>query len=137
MSGTGGTRLVAGTLDMETARQHYRARKAQRYEQREQLRLHWLQRVRAAILRLAPHHPEVQRVILFGSLIKAGQFRSDSDIDVAVECDTLEGESAFWRALEQELERDIDVRSLSGTVAEIAAREGEMVYGPDFVQDLA
>ena len=114
---------------METARQYYRARIAQRYEQREQLRLYWLQRVRSAILRLAPHYPGVRRVILFGSLIQAGRFRSDSDVDVAVECDTLEGESAFWCALEQELERDIDVRSLSGTVAEIVAREGEIVYG--------
>ena len=114
---------------MESARQYHRARMAQRHEQRERLRLHWLQRVRAAILRLAPHYPGVQRVILFGSLIKAGQFRSDSDIDVAVKCDTLEGESAFWHALELELERDIDVRSLTGTVAEIVAREGEMVYG--------
>jgi predicted nucleotidyltransferase len=113
---------------MEAARQHYRARTAKRYEQREQLRLRWLQRVRMAILRLAPHHPGVQRVILFGSLIKAGQFRPSSDIDVAVACETLEGESAFWRALERALERDIDVRSLTGTVAEIAAREGEVVY---------
>jgi hypothetical protein len=45
-----------------------------------------------------------------------------------VACDTLEGASAFWRALEQELERDIDVRALTGTVAEISAREGEVVY---------
>ena len=121
--------MKAGTIETETARQYHRARVAQRYEQREQLRLHWLQRVRATILRMAPRYPGVQRVILFGSLIKAGRFRSDSDIDVAVECDTLEGESAFWHALEQELERDIDVRSLTGTVAEIVAREGEMVYG--------
>jgi predicted nucleotidyltransferase len=129
MSGTGGIRLKAGTLDMETVRQYHRARMAQQREQREQLRLHWLQRVRAAILRVAPRHPGVRRVILFGSLIKAGQFRSDSDIDVAVECDTLEGESALWHALERELERDIDMRSLSDTVAKIAAREGEVVYG--------
>lgn len=31
--------MKAETLDMEMARQHYRARMAQRYKQREQLRL--------------------------------------------------------------------------------------------------
>ena len=129
MSGTRDTRLNAGTIEMETARQYHRARMAQRHEQREQLRLHWLQRIRAVVLRLAPHYPGVHQVILFGSLIKAGQFRSNSDIDVAVECDTLEEESAFWHALEQAMDRDIDVRSVTGTVAEIVAREGEMVYG--------
>ena len=46
-----------------------------------------------------------------------------------MECDTLETESAFWRALERELERDVDVRPLSGTIAEAVANEGELVYG--------
>jgi hypothetical protein len=72
MSGTGCIRSKAGVLEMETVRQYHRARMAQRYEEREQLRLRWLQRVRAAIRRLAPHHPEVRRVVLFGSLVKAG-----------------------------------------------------------------
>lgn len=71
----------------------------------------------------------MQRVYLFGSLVRPGQFRPDSDIDVAVECDTLETESAFWRALERELGRDVDVRSVTGAVAEAVTNEGEQIYG--------
>ena len=120
-------------VDVDLARWYYHQREARRREAREAERQRWLERVRQAVSRLAPDHPGVQRVYLFGSLVTAGRFRPDSDIDVAVECDTPEGESAFWRALEQALERDVDVRPLSGTIAEVAAREGEMVYGRDAI----
>jgi len=117
------------SVDVDAAREHYRRREARRREQREAGRQRWLERVRQAVSRLAADHPGARRVYVFGSLVKAGQFRADSDIDLAVECDTLESESAFWRTLKQALERDVDVRPLSGTIAEVAAREGELVYG--------
>ena len=53
----------------------------------------------------------------------------DSDIDVAVECDSLEAESAFWRALERDLRRDVDVRPLAGAVAQAVEDWGERIYG--------
>ncbi|MCK4473476.1 MAG: nucleotidyltransferase domain-containing protein [Anaerolineae bacterium] len=115
--------------DLEAAREYYRQRETQRRAQREAERQQWLRRTHEAIWRLALDHPGVRRVVLFGSLVKPGRFRPDSDIDVAVECDTLEIENAFWRALERELERDVDVRPLTGTIAEALAREGEQVYG--------
>lgn len=117
------------TPDLQEARRHYRARKAQQRAQLEAERQRWLQRAREIIPSLARCHPGVRGVYLYGSLLQPGRFRSDSDIDVALECDTLEAESAFWRALERELERDVDVRPLSGAVAEAVRREGERVYG--------
>ena len=111
--------------EMEAARQYYHIRKAQRYEQRERLRLHWLQRVRATVARLAPRYPGVRRVILFGSLIKPGRFHQDSDIDIMVDCDSPETESVLWRALERELQHDLDVRPLTGQLANVAAEEGK------------
>lgn len=117
------------TLDIKAARQYYHERETQRYAQREAERQRWLQRVRETVSHLARRYPEVRRVYLFGSLVQPGRFGFDSDIDVAVECDTLEIESVFWRALERELERDVDVRSLTGAVAEIVTDKGEQVYG--------
>lgn len=116
-------------MDIEVARQYYYEREMRRRAQREAERQRWLQRVREAVACIASRYSGVRQVYVFGSLVQPGRFRSDSDIDVAVECDTLETESAFWRALERELERDVDVRPLSGTIAEAVANEGELVYG--------
>ncbi len=115
--------------DIESARQYYRQREAQRRAQREAERCHWLQRVRETVVRLAPQHPGVRRVVLFGSLVQPGRFGPASDIDVGVECETIEAEDAFWRALQRELGRDVDVRPLTGGLAEVAAQAGEHVYG--------
>ena len=120
---------VLTSEDIESARQYYRQREAQRHAQREAERRHWLQRVRETVARLAPQHPRVRRVILFGSLLQPGRFGLASDIDVGVECETVEAEGAFWRALERELGRAVDVRPLAGGLAEVAAQAGEQVYG--------
>ena len=117
------------SANIEAARQHYHECEARRRARRETERQRWLQCVREAISRLARRYPEVRRAYLFGSLVQPGRFRPDSDIDIAVECDTLEVESAFWRALERKLERDVDVRPLTGAVAEAVANGGELVYG--------
>ena len=117
------------SADFEAARRYYHGRAARQRVRREAERRQWLQRVRKAILRLVTQYPGVRRVYLFGSLVQPGWFGFNSDIDVAVECDTLETESAFWRALERELERDVDVRSLTGAVAETVTNRGEQVYG--------
>lgn len=114
--------------DMEAAREYHRAREARRYARREEARRQWLERVREAIRRQAPHHPAVQRVYLFGSVTQPGRFHATSDIDVAVVCETVEAESAFWRDLEQALQRDVDVRPLTGAIAEAVAQGGELVY---------
>ncbi len=117
------------SANIEAARQHYHECEARRRARRETERQRWLQCVREAVSRLARRYPEVRRAYLFGSLVQPGRFRPDSDIDIAVECDTLEVESAFWRALERKLERDVDVRPLTGAVAEAVANGGELVYG--------
>jgi len=117
------------STDLEAARRHYRQREVRRRAERETERQRWLQRVREAVSRVARLCPGVRQVFLFGSLVQPGRFRPNSDIDVALECDTLETESMFWRALEQELGRDVDVRPLSGIIAEVVMSEGELVYG--------
>lgn len=115
--------------NIELARQWYREREARRREERETERQHWLRRVREAVPRIAAQTPGVMRVVVFGSLVQPGRFGPSSDIDLAVVCDTLEAESAFWQALERELQRDVDVRPMTGVLAEAVSGEGETVYG--------
>jgi predicted nucleotidyltransferase len=115
-------------VDIEAARQYYYERERRRRAQRNAEQQQWLRHAREAILRLVEHYPEVRRVYIFGSLVKPGRFRPDSDIDVAVECDTIETESAFWRALEQELKRVVAVRPLVDAIAETVADCGELIY---------
>jgi len=116
------------SVDIEAARQYHCKLEARRRTQREEARRQWLDRVRKAIRRLAPQHPAVQRVYLFGSMTQPGRFHATSDIDVAVVCETVAAESAFWRDLEQALQRDVDVRPLLGAIAEAVAQGGELVY---------
>ena len=84
--------------------------------------------MRAAITHLAPGFPALERVYLFGSLLQPGRFRPDSDIDLAVECDDLETESLFWRALERALQRDVDLRPLVEPIRSEVERYGELIY---------
>lgn len=115
-------------IDVESAKAYHRAREAQRRERQEAMRQQWLQAAQAAIACLAPRYAGIRQVYLFGSLVQPGRFRADSDIDVALVCDTLETESAFWSALERELQRDVDVRPLAGPLVEAVNQTGRLVY---------
>ena len=121
-------------MDLRTAkslspREYHARRAAARRAAREALRQRKLRQVREAIRRLAPGYPAVRRVYLFGSLLRPGRFHSASDIDVALECDDLEAETPFARALERELATAIDLRPFRGAVAEAVRESGERVYG--------
>jgi len=115
-------------IDLEAARRYYYEREARRRARREAERQQWLQRAREAIQRLAGRYPDIQRVYLFGSVMQPGRFLSDSDIDVAVECDAPEVESAFWHTLEHELGRPVDLHPLAGALAEAVIAAGELVH---------
>lgn len=106
--------------DIEAARRYHQERAAERFRRREIERQQWLRRASDAVTLLAPQFSAVRKVLLFGSLVKPGRFGPDSDIDVAVVCDDVAVESAFWRALEQALERPVDLRPLIGALAEVA-----------------
>ena len=118
-----------GFTDLQAARQYYQEREARRRAEREVERQRWLQRSRQVISSVAARYPAVRRVHLFGSVVQPGRFRPDSDIDIAVECDSLEVESLLWRDLERELGRTVDLRPLAGVLVEVVTREGEQVYG--------
>ena len=117
------------TVKSLTPREYHARRDAARWTEREALRRAKLEQAREAIRRLAPEFPAVHRVFLFGSLLRPGRFHAGSDIDVAIECDDLECETPFARALQRELGTLIDLRPLRGAVSEAVRDGGEKVYG--------
>ncbi len=120
------------TVRQMTSREYHAQREAERWQQRETLRLEMLSWVRQAIGRLAPGFPTIQAVYLFGSVVQSGRFTSHSDIDVAI-CservgDWLAAESAFWRQLEEAVQWMVDLRPYEPPITHAIADYGECVY---------
>lgn len=121
-------------MDLRTARtlsprEYHHRRDAALRNAREALRERKLRAARETIRRVAPEHPAVRRVYLFGSLLRPGRFGAASDVDVAVECEDLAAEAPFARALERELGMPIDLRPYQDAVVDAVRDGGEKVYG--------
>lgn len=109
-------------------REYHARRDRELRQEREALRLEVLERTREAVRRSAPFFPAIRAVYLFGSLLQPGRFRPNSDVDVAIDCDDIEMETPFWRMLEEELRRDVDLRPRIGAIARAVEEEGERCY---------
>jgi len=108
--------------------EYHKQRDEKRYREREVLRLKRLTDAREAILRLAPHLLAIEAVYLFGSIMKPGRYRLQSDIDVAIVCEDIATEFRFWRELEQALEWNVDVRPYEPPLVQEISDYGEQVY---------
>ena len=106
----------------------HQQRETRRREEREALRQSMLAKSRAAIRQLAPQFPAVTAVYLFGSIMQPGHFTQNSDIDVSVKVRDVAVETPFWRALEQALGWDVDVRPYTPPITDAVAWYGECVY---------
>jgi predicted nucleotidyltransferase len=72
-----------------------------------------LRAVRAVAPAIIAGYPAVKTAYLFGSILRPGAFRSDSDIEIAVEGGSAEDYFALWHALEEALPNwFIDLRDL-------------------------
>lgn len=109
-------------------REYHARRDRELRQEREALRLEVLESAREAVRRSAPLFPAIRAVYLFGSLLQPGRFRPNSDVDVAIDCDDIEMETPFWRMLEEELRRDVDLRPRIGAIARAVEEEGERCY---------
>lgn len=114
--------------DLRASRAYHERREREQREAREKLRLERLEAARRAIRELAPREPSLLAVYLFGSILQPGHFRESSDVDVAIDGDDPVAESRFWRALEERLEWNIDVRPRRDAVAFSVETSGERVY---------
>jgi predicted nucleotidyltransferase len=109
-------------------REYHARRERELRQERESFRLEVLSKVRDVVRRSAPLFPAIRTVYLFGSLLQPGRFRSDSDVDLAIDCDDIEVETPFWRMLEQALDRDVDLRPRIGPIAWAVEEGGELCY---------
>lgn len=91
-------------MDQAACRAHLRARQERQYQVRER-RQAALRSVRVAARSVLSRFPCVRRAYLFGSVLRPGDMRSTSDVDVAVE-GSLKAEDYFalWRELERAAE---------------------------------
>ena len=118
----------------EGFRAYHRRRAQERHEAREALREKVLAEAKEAVSSLAPEFPALREIHLFGSILQPGRFTEQSDVDLAVETDRgaedpFEQESRFWRAMEEALRRNVDLRPLEDRkIRQIVTRHGKKIY---------
>jgi predicted nucleotidyltransferase len=120
------------SFDIQAARQSLQARLQKDFETREAARHKALESVRAAIPAIVAKYKAVKSAYLFGSILRPGAFRPDSDIDIAIEGGSAEDYFALWRDLEEALPHWlIDLRDLPSDThfTEQVRQRGEKIYG--------
>ena len=115
-------------MNWAKAKAYHRQQETERRAERERRRQEQYRRVKRAVQAIAPDFDAIQAVYLYGSLVRPKRFGIRSDVDVAVVADHVEAESTFWRALEEALQRDIDLRPYRGAVAWAVDTYGECIY---------
>jgi predicted nucleotidyltransferase len=117
--------------DIAIYRRAFEQRAQARLRKKEELRLRARQAVVEAIETIALAYPTVQRVYLFGSVIRPGAFGPDSDVDIGLEGANTALCFDIWRDLEQAApEWKLDVRSLvpDDLFSERIREKGEVIY---------
>jgi len=72
---------------------------------------------------------QVRKAYIFGSVVKEGKFRENSDIDIALEGKVKEDYFLIWSELEEKLNKEVDLRILnSGVTSQIIKKEGKLIY---------
>jgi predicted nucleotidyltransferase len=118
-------------IDIEACRQNLRRREDERYQAREVLRQAGRAAVLAAIQAVAPAHPEIRRMYLFGSITRPGGFGRQSDIDLAVEGLNADGYFKLWHEFTEAAPGwFIDLREIDqpSYFAESVRLRGELIY---------
>ena len=118
-------------VDLAACRRSFIAREEKRRAERERRRQAALRAAQDALASLLPHYPTVRRVYLFGSVVRPGAFRVDSDVDIAVEGISPAEYFALWRDLEEAMPNwTVDLRDfVPGTpFARRVQARGQLVY---------
>lgn len=117
---------------IQAYRQSFQARLQRSLEEREARRKKALKEIKAVTPAIIAKYPAIEAVYLFGSVLRTGSFRVDSDIDLAVVGGTAEDYFALWHDLQEALpEWFIDLRDLPpGTLfTQRIHQTGEKIYG--------
>jgi len=99
--------------DLARSRQLFKARLERQFQQSEARRQDTLAQVLVAVPSIMAQYPTVRAAYLFGSLLRPGSFRANSDIDIAVVGLEPPCYSSLWHELEVALpDWFIDLREL-------------------------
>jgi predicted nucleotidyltransferase len=118
-------------VDIAACRASFAAREENRLAEREKRREAALEAAVKALHAILPHYGKVRRAYLFGSVVRPGAFRPDSDVDIAVEGIEAADYFALWRDLERAMpDWQVDLRDLvPGThFARRVQMEGRLIY---------
>lgn len=109
----------------KTTRLDQRLRKKQR--ENEKLRQEMLQRVLDLLPQLAARYG-FNRAYVFGSLVKRGRFRENSDVDIAIEGLNNENYFKFMTDLSAQIGREVDVIQLEKHRLQEQIKESGMAW---------
>ncbi|MCB0155218.1 MAG: hypothetical protein KDF65_10515 [Anaerolineae bacterium] len=120
------------TNKIETYRRSFQDRLKQAFETREAARKKALRVAQRAFLAAIAKYPAIDEAYFFGSILRAGGFRPDSDIDIAIAGGSAEDYFALWHDLEEALpDWIVDLRDLAPDAHFTAhvRRSGRKIYG--------
>jgi predicted nucleotidyltransferase len=120
------------SINIRAARQAFQARLQKDLAEREASRERALKAVRAVAPQIIARYSTVKTAYLFGSILRSGAFRVDSDIDIAVKGASAEDYFALWHDLEDALpDWFIDLRDLPPDTffTRWVYETGEKIYG--------
>ncbi len=118
-------------VDIAACRESFAAREERKLAEREKRRQAALEAAVSALNAVLPRSGKVRRAYLFGSVVRPGAFRPDSDVDIAVEGIEAADYFALWRDLEEAMpDWPVDLRDIiPGThFAERVQMEGHLIY---------
>jgi len=118
-------------VDVNACRESFIARLEKRFSDGERRRQDALETALNATAAILPRYSTVRRAYLFGSVLRSGAFRLDSDIDIAVEGIKAPDYFALWHDLEEAMpEWTVDLRDLvPGSEFSLRVRaKGHLIY---------
>lgn len=118
--------------NIQAYRQSLQARLQRNLEEREAGRKKALKELKTIAPAIIAKYPAIKAVYLFGSILRTGAFRVDSDIDLAIEGGAAEDYFALWHDLQEALpEWFIDLRDLPPDTlfTQRVHETGEKIYG--------
>jgi len=115
-------------MNVKECADNFLRREARLYDNRESRRQSLLLEIVPKIQKLLKCYPSVNRAYLFGSILRKGDLKENSDVDIAVE--GLAGEHYFklWRELEEELKISVDLRIITEILAKTIYLTGQKIY---------
>lgn len=115
-------------MDISKCANYLKEKKERRIREGEKIRRKAMAKL-SLLNQILSNFPEVKKAYIFGSIMKEGKFREDSDIDIALEGKVKEDYFLIWSELEEKLNEGLDLRILdSGVTSQIIKKEGKLIY---------